>query len=152
MDNFNKITLNKLLKLQLYEIVLIITFLLIIFISIYKKFNISEYSNNLLTYSSILVIILILFKCCNPIIGIFFIITVIILFNNIKFTNNPSVNSKLDNNNHVLTDNNIDNHKSSELSKTLEVEQVNNIKKPIFNLGKKTYNPILCNNHNASLL
>ena len=152
MVNLSNLNLKKvILKPKIYEIILILLFLLMIFSNIYKLIDISEYSNNLLFYFSVFVIIIILFKCCNPIVGIFFILAIIKL---ISVTTNKSdiVKFKLNNISNTNTNHAKNNIPIVSLNKSLEIEQINSIKKPTFNLGKKTYDPILSNTHSATVL
>lgn len=156
MNNFNKFSIKSLIdKPKIYEIVLIILFLLIIFTDISKVFDMP---NNIVTYSIFFIIIIILFKSFAPIVGIVFVIAVIKMLNmsnisniskNINFSNN--VNHNIDNStfNNKISNQEVLVKPNQDL---LEIQQVNNVKKPIFDLGKKTYDGLLCDTHNAKIL
>ena len=145
---------NLLTKPKMYEIVLIIIFLLLTFSNLPGVFDLSNYSNNILMYFSILVITVILFKCCNLLVGLFFIVAVIRLLNynsSSNLFNNTIKNITTLDKVNIAPPENIDSN--NKLNKnSIEVEAVNNIKKPTFNLGNKSYSPIMCNTHNASAI
>lgn len=153
MNNFNKFSIKSLIdKPKIHEIVLIILFLLIIFTDISKVFDMP---NNIVTYSIFFIIIIILFKSFAPIVGIVFVIAVIKMLNmsniskNINFSNN--VNHNIDNStfNNKISNQEVLIKPNQDL---LEIQQVNNVKKPTFDLGKKTYDGLLCDTHNAKIL
>lgn len=156
MNNFNKFSIKSLIdKPKIYEIVLIILFLLIIFTDISKVFDMS---NNIVTYSIFFIIIIILFKSFAPIVGIVFVIAVIKMLN-MSNTSNISNNINLSNNvNHNISNLTFDNKMSNQEvmikpnNDLLEIQQVNNVKKPTFDLGKKSYDGLLCDTHNAKNL
>ena len=156
MNNFNKFSIKSLIdKPKIYEIVLIILFLLIIFTDISKVFDMS---NNIVTYSIFFIIIIILFKSFAPIVGIVFVIAVIKMLN-MSNTSNISNNINLSNNvNHNISNLTFDNKMSNQEvmikpnNDLLEIQQVNNVKKPTFDLGKKSYDGLLCDTHNATNL
>ena len=157
MINFNKLSIKSLIdKPKIHEIVLIILFLLIIFTDISK---VLDMPNNIVTYSIFFVLIIILFKSFTPIVGIVFVIAVIKILNmsnmsNISNSINLSNNINHNSNNSTFNNNNISNNdivikQSQDL---LEIQQVNNVKKPTFDLGKKTYDGLLCDTYNAKIL
>tara|TARA_Y100000389_G_scaffold143189_1_gene141366 strand:- start:275 stop:757 length:483 start_codon:yes stop_codon:yes gene_type:complete len=160
MINFNKLSIKSLIdKPKIHEIVLIILFLLIIFTDISK---VLDMPNNIVTYSIFFVLIIILFKSFTPIVGIVFVIAVIKILNmsnmsnmsNISNSINLSNNINHNSNNSTFNNNNISNNDIviKPNNDLLEIQQVNNVKKPTFDLGKKTYDGLLCDTYNAKIL
>jgi len=129
---------------KLYEIVLIILFVLYLFSGFNINYIFSEYINNLMMYISLIVIIVILLKLLHPFVVLIFIFVVIkIIMDAYKINplnNIPTEQNKIEQLDLLNTMNRT----------TLEEECVSKVKNPIFVLDEAGYSPIDSKLYNAS--
>tara|TARA_B100000424_G_scaffold162647_1_gene124613 strand:+ start:13 stop:462 length:450 start_codon:yes stop_codon:yes gene_type:complete len=135
-------------NLKPYELILVVLLVLYLVSGVSTPYELSPYINNIFMYLSLFAFSVVLYLYGNPLLALFFLITSFIF---IKRSNNVShkvmkpSQEKKDN-----TMNKLNNHLNE---KTLEEDIVRQIEKHPNNIpGPSSYQPVLCDSHNASIV
>lgn len=144
MKLFNK-AYNNFVNFKPYEVVLVVLLVLYLISGISTPYSVSPYVNNYFMYLSLVALSFLLYLYGNPLVALVFLFTSYIFIQRSKYTSHelikPSQNK---------TDSNLKKLNSNLKDKTLEEEIVGKIVKNTDNLPNvSTYNPVLCDSHNA---
>lgn len=147
MKLFNK-AYNNFVNFKPYELVLVVLLVLYLISGISTPYSVSPYVNNYFMYLSLLTLSFLLYLYGNPLVALVFLFTSYIFIQRSKYTSHelikPSQNK---------TDSKLKELNSNLKEKTLEEEIVGKIVKNTDNLPNvSTYNPVLCDSHNASTI
>lgn len=147
MKLFNK-AYNNFVNFKPYELVLVVLLVLYLISGISTPYSVSPYVNNYFMYLSLLALSFLLYLYGNPLVALVFLFTSYIFIQRSKYTSHelikPSQNK---------TDSKLKELNSNLKEKTLEEEIVGKIVKNTDNLPNvSTYNPVLCDSHNASTI
>lgn len=141
---------NDLLKnLKLHEVIIIVLSILYIISGVHTSYELSPYINNIFTYLSFIALLILLFLYKTNWLLLFILVVVGLVF----FSRSQLTNIKKQKNtesNKLQKMNTFNEHLKK---KTLEEEIVGNINNNIDNVpNPSSYNPVMCDSHNAANL
>lgn len=142
--------LNDLLKnLKLHEVIIIILSILYIISGVHTPYELSPYINNIFTYLSFIALLILLFLYKTN----WLLLFILIVFGLVFFSRSQLTNIKKQKNtesNKLQKMNTFNEHLKK---RTLEEEIVGNINNNIDNVpNPSSYNPVMCDSHNAANL
>lgn len=144
--NYFKNEVQELKRITPYELVFIIVLILYLISNISTPYDLAPQVNNAYMYISLFAITILLLLNSNPLIAILFAFVAIIFLQRSKKTDHIVMAPSTSNKTAAMTNMNKD------LSiKSLEEEMVGQIDRQPDNITSlSTYNPVMCNYHNAS--
>ena len=144
--NYFKNEMLELKKITPYELVFIIVLILYLISNISTPYDLAPQVNNAYMYISLFAITILLLLNSNPLIAILFAFVAIIFLQRSKKTDHRVMAPSTSNKTAAMTNMNKD-----LTIKSLEEEMVGQIDRQPDNISSlSTYNPVMCNYHNAS--
>jgi len=144
--NYFKNEVLELKKITPYELVFIIVLILYLISNISTPYDLAPQVNNAYMYISLFAITILLLLNSNPLIAILFAFVAIIFLQRSKKTDHSVMAPSTRNKTAAMTNMNTD-----LTIKSLEEEMVGQIDRQPDNISSlSTYNPVMCNYHNAS--
>jgi len=144
--NYFKNEVLELKKITPYELVFIIVLILYLISNISTPYDLAPQVNNAYMYISLFAITILLLLNSNPLIAILFAFVAIIFLQRSKKTDHSVMAPSTSNKTAAMTNMNTD-----LTIKSLEEEMVGQIDRQPDNISSlSTYNPVMCNYHNAS--
>ena len=139
-------TVSSFKNLKLMELLLFVLLVLYLLTNVATPYSMAPYVNNGFMYASLFALVILLFLYSNPLLALFFGFVVLVFINRSRKVDHSVLAPSQENKTSTMEKLNV-----GLKDKTLEEEMVGEIvKKPDNTPGPSSYNPVLCDSHNAS--